>query len=617
MRLLSLTIVLFIQNCSFAQIKGLTVESTIQNVTVFTSGARIERLATVSIPMGRSEIIFTDLSNQLNQQSVQLQSDANITLLSVQTTKDFLHAHKMEQQENSYQDKISSLQDKIARDSKQLEVLKNEESMLIKNQEIGGQTGVKTPELKIALDFQRQRFSEIYQQELQIQKTISDEKFDLSNYSNQRSEISRKKDSVNYIVTALIESKEPKSIKFHLLYNIKDAGWYPTYDVRLNEVSQPLNILMNANVYQRSGETWKDVALWLSTGSPKDNATPSMLSPWLLNYYDPSVSIRSNTIRGIITGRITDESGQPVQYATVTLRGSKWNTISDANGYFRIENYNVGEFIEVSAVGYKSKIVAARVGYLTIVLSENVQKLQEVAITGYGISDSLAGRASGLVVRGSTSVIQTVGISTQYQPTTIVYKIDEKYTIETDNKTSTIGIKHFEIPAFYEYLSIPKTDPSAFLSAKMINWQNYDLQSGEASLYYEGNFLGKTYIDLGIVTDTLNLSLGKDNSIKISRKLVREFSSKKFLGSNRTDSRRYEISVKNTKKLPVTVTINDQIPISTNKEISVEDIKVPEGQLDKSTGIATWTFNLSPNEEKKLSISFNVKYPKESKVVLE
>jgi len=94
-----------------------------------------------------------------------------------------------------------------------------------------------------------------------------------------------KRDSINYIVTTLVDSKEAKNVKFQLLYNIKDAGWYPTYDVRINSVTEPLKALMNANVFQRSGETWKDISLILSTGNPNDNATPSPMQPWMLGFF--------------------------------------------------------------------------------------------------------------------------------------------------------------------------------------------------------------------------------------------------------------------------------------------------------------------------------------------
>ena len=261
MRNILLAIFLFSISIANSQIKKISAETVVQNVTIFSSGARIERTASVPISPGRSQISFPGLSNQLNQQSVQLQADANITLLSVQSKKDFLSERKIEQEEKNFIEHTGSLNDKLNLDMKLLDVYKNEEAMLIKNQAIGGQSGVKTTELKDALDLHRQRLSEVYQKQLEIQKRIVLEQQELQKFKSQMQEISKKRDSINYIVTALIESKETGNIKFQLLYNIKDAGWYPTYDVRINDVTQPLSILMNANIFQRSGETWKEISL--------------------------------------------------------------------------------------------------------------------------------------------------------------------------------------------------------------------------------------------------------------------------------------------------------------------------------------------------------------------
>ncbi|HEY4966252.1 MAG TPA: DUF4140 domain-containing protein, partial [Puia sp.] len=121
---------------SFAQVKTLTAETTIQNVTIFSSGARVERSATVNLPAGRSEISFAGLSNQLDQQTVQLKADANITLLSVQTTRDFLSERKIDQEERNLMERAGGFKDKLDADNSLLEVYKNEESMLSKNQSI-------------------------------------------------------------------------------------------------------------------------------------------------------------------------------------------------------------------------------------------------------------------------------------------------------------------------------------------------------------------------------------------------------------------------------------------------------------------------------------------------
>ncbi len=273
----------------------------------------------------------------------------------------------------------------------------------------------------------------------------------------------------------------------------------------------------------------------------------------------------------------------------------------------------------VSSLGYRSKEMAVQPGYFTIVLEQNSSALNDVVVVGYANAE-LVGSVAGLSVSKSRidkEVMQNVAVFTQFQPTTTVYKIDEKYTLETDGKTTTIGMKEFEIPSIYEYYSVPKTDPAAFLTAKIPNWQEYDLQSGEVSLYFEGTYLGKTYIDLGSADDTLSLSLGKDNGVKISRRLIKEYSTKKFMGSSRTDSRDYEITVRNTKTVAINITIQDQFPVSTTKDIDIEDIKAQDAQVNSETGIATWNMNLQPGQERKLRISYTVKYPKDRKLVLD
>lgn len=617
MRITLIGFTMFFSFAGNAQVKKLDAATTIQNVTIFSSGARVERSAAVNIQTGRSEITFAGLSNQLEQQTVQLKADANITLLSVQSAKDFLTERKIEQEERSFIEKVNTLKDKSDLDTRLLDVYKNEEAMLIKNQSIGGQTGVKTGELKEALDFQRQRLTEVYGKELEIQKRLQGELQDLVRIKAQLQEISRKRDSVSYIVTALVESKETRTVNFQLLYNVKDAGWFPDYDVRVNDVTGPLSVLMNANVYQRSGETWRNIPLLLSTGNPNDNATPPRLQPWMLGFYDPSVSFRGQATPGLISGRITDDRNQPVAGASIVIRGTGNGVSSDVNGFFKIQNISNNPSILISCAGYKSKEIRARPGYFAIILEPTPTSLHDVVVTGNELQSVAAGVEVSGYKKQQKESIQTVEAITQFQPTTTIFRIDDKYTLETDGKTTTIGIRQFEIPADYDYYSAPKADPSAFLTAKIMNWQDYDLQPGEASLYFEGTYLGKTYIDLGSVADTLSLSLGKDNGIKVARKLVKEFSAKKFIGSSRTETKDYEISVRNTKRVPVNIRIQDQFPVSTVKEISVEDIKAPDAQIDKDTGIVTWAITLSPGQEKKLVISYSVKYPRDRKVVLE
>jgi len=608
---------LLLYTVAVSQGKKLTAETTVQQVTIFSSGAQVHRIANVLVQPGRTEIAFPELSSQLQQQSVQLKADANITLISVSTAKDHFVQRKIEQDERSLIERRNDLQEKNETDGKLLQVYKNEEQMLIKNQAIGGQTGVKAEELKLALDLHRQRLTEVYQKQMEIEKRIRQQVLELDRTNAQISEVSKKRDSIKYTVTAIIESKESKNIKLELLYTVNDAGWYPTYDIRVVDVQHPLDVLMNANVFQRSGETWKDVAIQLSSGNPTDNATPPTVQTWWLGYYDPSISfMRNSSTPATVAGRILNTEGQPLSGATVAIKGSANITVTDANGFFKLNNVASNAIVVVSYVGYQTKEIMGKSGYYTINLNQSTQHLGEVVVTGYGTRRDSDAPMDVAFKERRKDEIQTVTVNTQYQPTTTVYKIEEKYTLETDGKTTTIGIKKIDIGALYEYFAVPKIDPSVFLTAKITNWQTYDLQSGEASLYYEGTYLGKTYIDLSTAGDTLQLSLGKDNSVVISRKLLKEFSAKKFLGGNKTEKREFEIAVRNTKRLPVNIVIQDQFPISTTKEIEVNDTNAPEAQVDKGTGVINWNLSLPAGQEKKLQMSYEVKYPKDRRVAL-
>ncbi|WP_460572758.1 DUF4139 domain-containing protein [Flaviaesturariibacter terrae] len=599
-----------------AQPRTQSIEAPVKGVTIFSTGARVERSASALLTAGRNAIVFTGMSNQLDPQSVQLKADANITLLSVQATRDYLTQRRLEQDEKNFIERIRAVSQRKEADEKQLQVYSKEEEMLEKNQAIGGSAGVKAPDLKAALDLQRQRLTEVYEKQLEYGRRIIEEQAELTRLQAQLREFGKKRDSVQYMVTALVDSRDARNVKFDLSYNVKDAGWYSTYDVRVTEVGKPLQLLMNANVYQRSGETWKDVSLVLSTGSPNDNATPSQLQPWMLGFYVAGAPPVRGQAPGDISGRIIDQDGNPVPFATVTAAGTRNAVSADANGFFRIAGVAQGSYLSVSAVGYSSRNTQVRTGYYTIPLARSETTLESVVVTtGLGVRRD-AGEMGYAATPVAKESIQTVSVQTEYQPTTIVYRIDEKYSLETDGKTTTIGIKQIDVPATYDYYAAPKVDPAAFLTARITGWQQLDLTPGEASLYFEGAYLGKTYLDLNAASDTLSLSLGKDNGIRITRKLVKEYSSRRFLGLNRVDSRAWEITVRNNKRTAVSITISDQVPVSTVKEISVEEEKT-DGQLDKETGIISWQFELPAGQERKLNLSYQVKYPKDRRVMLE
>ena len=69
----------------------------------------------------------------------------------------------------------------------------------------------------------------------------------------------------------------------------------------------------------------------------------------------------------------------------------------------------------------------------------------------------------------------------------------------------------------------------------------------------------------------------------------------------------YEIVVRNNKQLPMI--LEDQFPISTQKEIEVQDRKYEGAKLDEDSQRLTWQLTVDPKKESKVNYKYEVKYP--------
>ncbi len=190
------------------------------------------------------------------------------------------------------------------------------------------------------------------------------------------------------------------------------------------------------------------------------------------------------------------------------------------------------------------------------------------------------------------------------------FSIKIPYTILTDKEPMSIDIQEITLPAVYKHLAIPKLDRDAFLSAYLTEWGGNSLLPGNASIYYQDTYVGTTYLDTKITSDTMMVSLGRDRGINISRKQVSELRSTKVIGSTKQQSVVFEIQVRNNQKYTAEMDLFDQIPLSADKSVEVELLDQGGALLNEKTGRLTWKMTLAPGEQKTVRFSYSVKYPK-------
>ena len=205
-----------------------------------------------------------------------------------------------------------------------------------------------------------------------------------------------------------------------------------------------------------------------------------------------------------------------------------------------------------------------------------------------------------------TSTIQT-SIATEFD-------ISLPYTVASSSKPTVVDIRKHDVKADYLYASAPKLDNDAFLLAKVTGWEEYNLLPGEANIFFEGTFVGKSYIDPTSVKDTLSVSLGRDKRIVVKREKLKDLTSRNFIGSTKKETYAYEVTVRNTKSESIKIVLEDQIPVSQNSQIEVNMLENVGAKFNKDSGKLSWEMELKPNETRKMTYKFEVKYPKDKQV---
>ncbi|PUZ20724.1 TonB-linked outer membrane protein, SusC/RagA family [Chitinophaga costaii] len=88
-----------------------------------------------------------------------------------------------------------------------------------------------------------------------------------------------------------------------------------------------------------------------------------------------------------VNGKILDENGSPVPFASVKIKGTNSGTFADAKGIFTIP-LKEGAVLVVSGIGYIPLQVTVNSNELAITLKTDVQSLNEVVVTGLGEATS-------------------------------------------------------------------------------------------------------------------------------------------------------------------------------------------------------------------------------------
>jgi len=268
-----------------------TVDTRIQEVTVYDDRALIKRRGVVQLTGEENELVIAQLPTTLVSESVRATGiGVAVRLLGVRTERIY-STEAIANQVLELQQSIAQVEDEKRLTVDQLTLLNLQRNFIktLNTQYLERLVKFPNPEqldleeIKKLLDFVGQQYSDfsklIAGQEKQQQQL--DKHLQALRQQLQQVSTPQPQESFNIIVS--LEAFEAGEFELEVSYIVQEASWIPLYDLRFSINSQNLNISYLAEVKQSTGEDWLDVDLTLSTAKPGLGSLPPKLTPWYVD----------------------------------------------------------------------------------------------------------------------------------------------------------------------------------------------------------------------------------------------------------------------------------------------------------------------------------------------
>ena len=565
------------------------VESEISKITVYPKGAVVNRIAKVTLNKGFNTVVIDNLTTTIDAQTLQIGGQGDFEILSMKFELFHPYQKNKPQKQMLIEDSLKILGDNLFMLAREKQALEEEYSMILMNHNLSNEKGISVADLDEMANYYRKRFRNIGELKLRNKNRID------STQVHERRLISRlltiEESKGEQIGRVIVEINSERQMKAQLKcsFYTSMAGWTPIYNIKATSGKDEIVVDYNALVKQTTGVKWENVKLELSTTKPNLNNQKPEMHPWYLDYYSSHALVQYQN-------KLIDKGNTSV------------NGVVSEEGFTNMAIRSATDVAKNTAGVYSSDDGSGDLNIRGSRADANYYYIDGMKVLG---SSSLPSGYDTYPQRTNKPVQPKYATGELvFNALNTSYDILNRYSVPSKQSPKQVFIKQISIPADFSHYSVPSIERESFLTTFIPDWGAYDLIPGNATLFYNNTYVGRTFVLTHTLDDTLQVSLGRDQSVVVEQKKVTGLSTTKKSGGNIKKKQVYEISARNNGKSTVEIIIYDRIPISKRKEIVVTVEDIAEAEYNKETGILKWKKTIKSGESIIWRIEYDVKYPK-------
>lgn len=529
------------------------VTSQIESVTVFPSGAEVVRTGRVRVAPDNGAVVFRDLPPEAVSGSIRVDGKApgRLEIGAVDTRRLFVPQHSgeaVESERKRLEKEIEDLEDqrklaeaKVTAADTQRTLIGNLTNLPNRPPPAAGST-VPAENWSDIIALIAASLGDIARTRLEAEAAVRDLERRINDLRGKLAALAPTSEERTE-VTVAVAVDQPVEAELTVRYQVPNASWSPSYDARLQTGSKTtppqLTVMRRATITQRTGESWEDVMIQLSTTRPTAGTAAPELGTMTVDY--------------------------PPEPAPVAARPAPMGRMMGAGKDAAMPEAMEAPMAEAAPTVRKMRAAS--------------RSMANVEVAAFQATYAVPGRT----------------------------------TVKNTGEAKSVDLVSESFAPALVARTVPKRNATAYLYAKIEVPRGSPMLPGTVALFRDGTFVGNGRLPLLAGGESHELGFGSDDLVRVRHAVIKETRGETgLISSSKTDERNYRISVKNMHERAIDVSVFDQVPVSRNQDIKVEQLGRPAPSardVDDKAGVVRWDARLEADEEKVIDFGYRVVWP--------